>query len=131
MQGGSPITLADAANAQGISWSRAGWIVFAPSPNDTLLRIPDTGGTPVPATRLSTGDLGHVAPQFLPDGRHFVYLVRAPRPRKGIYVGSIDSLKRDSSDRPAKRLCMPTRAISCFSRKAGCWHRSSTQTASQ
>jgi serine/threonine protein kinase/Tol biopolymer transport system component len=93
VQGGSPITLADASNAQGISWSRAGWIVFAPSPNDTLLRIPDTGGTPVPATRLSTGDLGHVAPQFLPDGRHFVYLVRAPRPRKGIYVGSIDSLE--------------------------------------
>ena len=64
-----------------------------PEPQRHALRIPDTGGTPVPATRLSTGDLGHVAPQFLPDGRHFVYLVRAPRPRKGIYVGSIDSLE--------------------------------------
>ena len=101
VQGGSPITLADAANAQGISWSRAGWIVFAPSPNDTLLRIPDTGGTPVPATRRSTGDLGHVSPQFLPDDRHFVYLVRAPRPRKGIYVGSIDSME-ERFVRPAR-----------------------------
>jgi Tol biopolymer transport system component/predicted Ser/Thr protein kinase len=92
VQGGTPVTLADAANGQGLTWNRNGTIIFAPSPNDTLLHVPDAGGIPVPATRLAAGDLGHVFPQFLPDGRHFLYFVRAPAPRKGIYVGSIDSL---------------------------------------
>jgi Tol biopolymer transport system component len=91
--GGNPVTLADAPNGQGITWNRNATIVFAPSPNDALMRVPDSGGTPVPVTRLSPGDLGHVFPQFLPDGRHFLYLVRAPQPRKGIYVGSIDSME--------------------------------------
>jgi eukaryotic-like serine/threonine-protein kinase len=92
-QGGTPVTLADAPNGQGVTWSRDGTIVFAPSPSDALLRVPDTGGTPVPVTRLAAGDLGHVFPDFLPDGRHFVYFVRAPQPRKGVYVGSIDSIE--------------------------------------
>jgi hypothetical protein len=93
VRGGTPVTLADAPNGQGITWNRDGTIVFAPSPNDALLRVADAGGTPVPVTRLSPGDLGHVFPQFLPDGRHFVYFVRGPVPRKGIYAGSIDSLE--------------------------------------
>jgi hypothetical protein len=49
------------------------------------------GGTPTAITRLGAGDLGHVRPQFLPDGRHFLYLVRAAAPRRGIYVSSLDS----------------------------------------
>ena len=42
-------------------------------------------------TQLGPDDYGHIFPQFLPDGRHFLYLVRAALPRKGVYVGSIDS----------------------------------------
>ena len=34
---------------------------------------------------------GHVYPQFLPDGRHLLYLARAVPSRKGIYMASIDS----------------------------------------
>jgi Tol biopolymer transport system component len=101
VQGGAPVPLADAPAGYGIAWSREGTIVFAPSPNDAILRVPETGGTPVPVTRLAEGDLGHVFPQFLPDGRHFVYLVRAPKPRKGIYIGSIDSIE-ERFVRPAR-----------------------------
>jgi Tol biopolymer transport system component len=100
-QGGTPVSLADGPNGQGITWTRSGTIVFAPSTHDALLRVAETGGTAVPVTRLAQGDLGHVFPQFLPDGRHFVYLVRAPKPRKGIYVGSIDSLE-EKHVRPAR-----------------------------
>jgi Tol biopolymer transport system component/tRNA A-37 threonylcarbamoyl transferase component Bud32 len=101
IQGGAPVTLADAPIGQGAAWSPTGTIVFAESPNGPLVRVPDTGGTPVPVTRLASGDLGHVFPWFLPDGRHFLYLVRAPQPRKGIYVGSLDSLE-EKRVRPAR-----------------------------
>ncbi|HEX9287403.1 MAG TPA: hypothetical protein VF999_09080, partial [Thermoanaerobaculia bacterium] len=40
----------------------------------------------------SRGETGHWRPQFLPDGRHFLYLARAePAQNSGIYVGSLDS----------------------------------------
>ena len=45
---------------------------------------------PVAVTKLEdTG--GHFAPQFLPDGRHFLYYVNFAKPeRTGIYVGSLE-----------------------------------------
>jgi serine/threonine protein kinase len=90
IQGGAAITLADAPTGQGATWNRAGTIVFAPSPNSTLFRVQETGGTAIPITRLAAGDLGHSFPQFLPDGRRFIYFVRAPLPRRGVYVGAVD-----------------------------------------
>jgi len=48
-----------------------------------------TGGDPVPATRLETGQEGHRFPQFLPDGRHFIYFVSGA-PGQGINGGSLD-----------------------------------------
>ena len=90
--GGAPVSLADAPTGSGGTWSRDGVIVFAPSTQSGLLRISEAGGTPTPVTRLSpSGDFGHVYPQFLPDGRHFLYLVRATPSRKGIYVGLLGS----------------------------------------
>jgi hypothetical protein len=45
---------------------------------------------------LAQGELGHIRPSFLPDGRHFLYSTIAPRPGLGgpIYVGSLDSSDR-------------------------------------
>jgi hypothetical protein len=39
-------------------------------------------------TRLAEGDFAHLAPAFLPDGRHFLY--RAVGARPGIYAASIE-----------------------------------------
>src|SRR5207245_693385 len=47
-----------------------------------------TGGDPVAVTRRETGQLGHQFPQFLPDGRHFIYCVYGPS--RGVYAGSLD-----------------------------------------
>jgi Tol biopolymer transport system component len=51
---------------------------------------------PAPATVLAQGELGHIRPSFLPDGRHFLYSTIAPRPGLGgpIYLGSLDSAER-------------------------------------
>ena len=40
-------------------------------------------------TRLETGQTGHKFPQFLPDGRHFIYFVQSG-PGQGLHVGSLD-----------------------------------------
>jgi dipeptidyl aminopeptidase/acylaminoacyl peptidase len=40
------------------------------------MRVPASGGTPVPATTLdeTRGETAHRFPQFLPDGKHFLYV---------------------------------------------------------
>ena len=89
---GAATTVADAPDGAGGTWNRDGVILFAPSARSGLFRVSELGGTPIPVTQLErSSDRGHVRPQFLPDGRHFLYLVRATSPRGGIYVGSIDS----------------------------------------
>ena len=51
-----------------------GVIVFAPAGVGVLMRVMATGGTPVPVTQLPPGAGSHRFPQFLPDGRHFLFL---------------------------------------------------------
>ena len=92
--GGPPETLCDAPNPRGGSWNRADVIIFAPDSRGPLLRIPAAGGRPVPATQLDpmirAGS--HRFPRFLPDGRHFLYLLWSGQvDKQGIWVGSIDS----------------------------------------
>jgi hypothetical protein len=41
------------------------------------------------------GDFEHLFPVFLPDGRHFLYVVRlGPNAAGGVYLGSVDSKER-------------------------------------
>ena len=70
--------LAPAAAGRGGSWSRGGTIVYAPDIFGPLVRVPATGGTPEPATTLSSGGpegsrLTQRNPYFLPDGEHFLF----------------------------------------------------------
>jgi len=92
LAGGPVQTLADAVRAGG-SWSRDGIIVFTP-PGDKLAAVPAAGG---PTTTLLTIDpaKGQQAlrwPDFLPDGRHFLYYAMGGEPEyRGVYLGSLDS----------------------------------------
>ena len=54
-----------------------------------LLRVPSSGGAPVPVTSLEPGET-HRWPQFLPDGRRFLY-VSLVGVDSNLYVGSLDS----------------------------------------
>jgi len=66
-------------------------IIFAPSGgNGSLLRVSAAGGQPTPATRAEP-DINHRFPVFLPDGRHFLYLVSSVAVKSGIYVASLDN----------------------------------------
>jgi Tol biopolymer transport system component len=77
------------------SWSRQGIILFAMRHDggNVLYQVPATGGTPKQVTSLdeSRGEYSHGYPQFLPDGRHFLYLASSRRPREtAIRAGSLD-----------------------------------------
>ena len=78
--GGPVLTLGDAAQGRGGDWGPDDTILFAPSPNNGLLRVPASGGTPQPVTQLNASrqELSHRWPQFLPDGNHFLFYARAP-----------------------------------------------------
>ena len=101
--GGTPVTLCDAADGRGASWSNGGVIVFAAGPETGLQRVSATGGVPAPVTQLDTarGDTSHRHPRFLPDGRRFLYVVvpRSLTEEDALRVGSLES----STDRQLLR----------------------------
>ena len=89
--GGAPQTLAPATNGSGGTWNPDGVIVFAPTAATTpLMRVSATGGSPTAVTTLGPQQAAHVAPQFLPDGRRFLFTVRGAPETTGIYVGGLD-----------------------------------------
>ena len=74
-EGGAPVTLADAPNPRGESWGSDDHIVFTPSGNSPLMRVPAAGGTPMAVTKLATGQLSHRWPQILPGGRSILFTI--------------------------------------------------------
>jgi hypothetical protein len=65
------------------------------------MQVSATGGTPVAVTALAPGENAHRWPQFLPDGRRFLYLrVSRAADKTGIYVGSLDLKPEQQSMQP-------------------------------
>src|SRR5262245_39543 len=89
--GGAPQSLADAPYPRGGTWNADGVIVYAPSIADPLMRVAATGGPAAAVTRLVPGQGSHRWPQFLPDGRRFLFLMTTGQSQaQGVYVGSLD-----------------------------------------
>lgn len=89
--GGPARTLAEAVPLPG-AWSRDGSILFSVGQigSSEIARISESGGaaTPVGTHRDGYGDL---LPQFLPDGRHFLYVSNTgPAGGAELYAGSVD-----------------------------------------
>ena len=90
--GGPAQTITASPATDGGTWNRDGVILFGQGPGNPLLRVSSAGGEATPVTSLDSRELGHAWPQFLPDGRHFLYLGVGTNPENtGIYVGSLDS----------------------------------------
>ncbi len=93
--GGPARDIADVVIGLGGAWSQEGVIVFCPRPGGILYQVAAAGGTPKPVTSLdaSRAEVAHGFPQFLPDGRHFLYFAASSRPgESSIRVGSLDSI---------------------------------------
>ena len=90
--GAVPQVLADAANGRGGTWNADGTILFTPSPNTSIWRVAAAGGPTSAETELlrDRQEITHYWPQFLPDGRHFLYYQRSEtEEHQGIWVRSL------------------------------------------
>ncbi len=98
LAGGPALTLCDAPSGRGGTWNTDGVILFTPSGRlgDVLYRISAAGGTATPITTLNLErrETSHRWPQFLPDGKHFLFMtfsVSGQTSADAIFVGSLDS----------------------------------------
>jgi Tol biopolymer transport system component len=89
--GGPPQDLCDGTGlGAGGAWNRDGVIVIAAfRPGAPMRRVNASGG---PCTDLNVGDGLVGYPHFLPDGRHFLYVVGGPDSAKrgGLYVADLE-----------------------------------------
>jgi Tol biopolymer transport system component len=95
--GGAARTISPTAFLPG-SWNPHGQIVFAPAGRSPLYVVAATGGDSRPVTVLDTssGEVQHSQPEFLPDGRRFLYfsfgsLAGGALDPKGVFIGSLDA----------------------------------------
>jgi DNA-binding winged helix-turn-helix (wHTH) protein len=99
--GGAPQRLCDFAEAAvGGSWNREG-IVIVGTPASGIMQC-RAGGLPTAVTRANAADGEmHLAPSFLADGRHFIYLrISRTQPElSGIYLTALDSQSADGGRR--------------------------------
>jgi serine/threonine protein kinase len=93
LDGGAPRVLTTVLNGYGGSWNSEGTIIFIPSAAPApVLRIAATGGqtAPVASTKQRPQQFSQNTPQFLPDGKHFVYYVAGNPDVRGIYAAELD-----------------------------------------
>jgi Tol biopolymer transport system component/predicted Ser/Thr protein kinase len=94
VSGGPAQKICDAPSGADGSWSPEGVILYDGRANDPIYRVSAAGGTPVVAAKAdATRKEGSVGwPEFLPDGRHFLYMATGQKPEDNAYrVGSLDS----------------------------------------
>jgi len=81
-------------NGGGATWDRTGGILFAPGSEGGLWLSTATGGEPrmILQPRKDHNETAYLWPQFLPDGKHFVFFVQTDLPEtSGVAAGALDS----------------------------------------
>jgi eukaryotic-like serine/threonine-protein kinase len=109
LSSGSRRQVSDARAARGGTWNAAGIILYALI-DDGVFQVSRTGGTPVAVTKLdeSLRETAHYHPSFLPDGDHFLYMIRSrDSANSGVFVGSL-------KDRKLKRRVAPALSSVAF-----------------
>jgi WD40 repeat protein len=104
---GSIDILCDASAGRGGHWGPKGEILFPQKSAGGIYRVPASGGPPVAATALEKGDVMHRWPQFLPDGRRFLYFAKTNKTETtGTYLASLGA--------PGRKLLLRTGATGVF-----------------
>jgi eukaryotic-like serine/threonine-protein kinase len=87
VSGGQAETICEAPGGSDGDWNRDDVIVFGSAGNSgPLYRVPASGGNPMPVVTPEASALYLTSPQFLPDGRRFLYTAATRR-----YAGAADS----------------------------------------
>jgi Tol biopolymer transport system component len=81
--------LANVTTPAGGTWGRDGTILYIPNANGGVFRVSDTGGESRKVTPGRSHELATRQPQFLPDGRHYLFYVAFGSGAPGVYVGEL------------------------------------------
>ncbi len=104
--GGPPTKICDAPGGSDGAWSPEGVILWDGSGSDPIHRVSAAGGTRAVAVKPDSArkETSVAWPQFLPDGKHFIYMVTGEKPEDTAYwIGSIDS--------PDKKMLAPAQTL--------------------
>jgi Tol biopolymer transport system component/tRNA A-37 threonylcarbamoyl transferase component Bud32 len=95
--GGAVEEVCESGFARGGTWNRQNTILFAPA-EGPLFEVSASGGDPERITSLDStrAETAHRFPQFLPDGRHYLFTTLPPKDGKfDIYLGELGSSTRE------------------------------------
>jgi eukaryotic-like serine/threonine-protein kinase len=95
--GGPPTKVCDAPGGSDGTWSPEGVILFDGTGTDPIYRVPAIGGTKALAAVQDPArkETSVGWPQFLPDGKHYIFLVTGEKPEDSAYwIASIDSSEK-------------------------------------
>jgi Periplasmic component of the Tol biopolymer transport system len=94
LDGGAPLKIAGVTQGKGGSWGPDGTILLAPNFGAALFAVPEAGGKQRAVTKMPAGHTTHRWPQFLPDGRSFLFFAAShddlASEERGVYLGSLD-----------------------------------------
>jgi eukaryotic-like serine/threonine-protein kinase len=90
--GGTPLVITDAPNARGGAWNADGVILFASGVSAPIKRVSTRGGPVENVTEVNAKNgPDHRWPQFLPDGKRFLFSSTLGTPdTNGVYLSSLD-----------------------------------------
>jgi hypothetical protein len=107
--GGIPEVICNVPEIAQGTWGKDGIILFARSVNSPIFRVSPDGANATPATSLLPGQVSQMWVQFLPDGKHFIYLARtsltADDPQARMYAQTL------GGGAPIELLATQSRAI--------------------
>jgi len=92
---GGPVQLIAEAKGSDGSWGASGVILYDNTQTDTIMQVSASGGTPKAASSLDrkAGEVGHAWPQFLPDGKHFLFVAFSSSSSEQLKVGGLANFK--------------------------------------
>ena len=90
-RGGSAQTITASLGGISAAWGPDGTILFAGTDLPVIRRVKATGGTAEPVTVPEPGSTGQAHPQFLPDGKQFLFFAGGPDAVRGVYLASLTS----------------------------------------
>jgi Tol biopolymer transport system component len=95
LSGGPPVAICSSdCGGYGGTWNRDE-VILSTNTAGLLYRVSATGGDAKPLRPLAKGETAQFWPEFLPDGKHYLYFSAGAAPyQQGIYVASLDSNDR-------------------------------------